>query len=219
MTNYKKDFFVNKILEWYQKNRESYPWRTDKDPYHILLAEILLRKTDRKKVLKLYGSLINLYGSPQKMASVNISKLERLLRPLGLYSEKSHQLKKGAEIICAEFNGEVPRNLGDLLKIPGVGNYTANAVLCFAYEFNVPLIDANLIRILKRYFNLEPKKSREREDQRFWEFVKNLLPGGRGRDFYYGILDFTQKICRPRNPYCDKCPINGWCSYLSQKQS
>ncbi|MEM4058586.1 MAG: hypothetical protein QXZ12_07685 [Thermoplasmata archaeon] len=79
------------------------------------------------------------------------------------------------------------------------------------------MIDANLIRILKRYFNLEPKKSREREDQRLWEFIKNRLPEGGGRDFYYGILDFTNKICKSRNPYCDKCPMNKWCSYLSQK--
>ncbi|MEM3334584.1 MAG: hypothetical protein QXY47_00915 [Thermoplasmata archaeon] len=70
------------------------------------------------------------------------------------------------------------------------------------------MIDANLIRILKRYFNLEPKKLRKREDHGFWRFVKNPLPESRGRDFYYGILDFTDKIYKSRNPYFDKCPIN-----------
>lgn len=211
----KKYFFISTLLNWHLKNREEYPWRKDPDPYHILLAEILLRKTDRKKVLSLYTTLINSYGTPENTASANIGELEKMLKPLGLSSQKAKQLKKASEIILTKFNSKVPENLEDLLDIPGVGKYTANAVLCFGYGQKTPLIDTNLIRLLKRYFNLRSEKSREREDKQFWEFIKDLLPDEKVKEFYYSVLDFTNQICKLNHPKCCICPLNEHCSYYN----
>jgi A/G-specific adenine glycosylase len=209
----KREFFVSEILRWYEKNGEFYPWRTEKDPFKILLSEILLRKTDRKKVAVVYPKISEYFGSPIKIVNTDIEKLEEFLKPLGLYKERALQLKQGAEFILNKFDGRIPENLNDLLKIPGVGKYTANAVLCFAYKKNVPLIDANLIRILKRFFNLTPNKSRERDDPMFWKFINDTIPTDNIKEFYYGILDFSNQICRPKNPKCAECPLITFCSY------
>jgi len=208
-----KEFFVAEILKWYEKNKEFYPWRSENDPFKILLSEILLRKTDRKKVAILYPQISEYIGSPIKIVNTDLKKLEEFLKPLGLYKERARQLKQAAEFILNQFNGRIPENLNDLLKIPGVGRYTANAVLCFAHKKRVPLIDANLIRILKRYFNLTSNKSRERDDRLFWEFISDIIPPDHTKEFYYGILDFSNQICRAKNPKCSNCPLNSYCSY------
>ena len=113
------------------------------------------------------------------------------------------------------FNGKVPDNKKDLLSLPGVGPYTANAVLCFAFGHDVSMLDVNIIRVLKRVFSPDVKKSRERTDKSFWDFAESLPPKGKGKEFNYAILDFAGEVCTAKNPKCKSCPMKKICDFVN----
>ena len=121
-------------------------------------------------------------------------------------------MKKIAQQILSEYGGKIPDTERDLLKLKGVGHYTANAVLAFAYGKCVPVVDSNIARVLRRYFNLENKKPAY-ADRDLWALAKKVLPLTNCREYNYGLLDLAALICHPKNPECEKCPLREYCSY------
>ena len=118
-----------------------------------------------------------------------------------------------AKEILTNHNGKVPNSKNDLLSLPGVGPYSANAVLCFAFNHDVSMVDTNILRVLQRVFSLKSNSPRPRQDKKIWEFAESLPPKGSGKEFNYGILDFAAKVCTSRNPKCNTCVLNGMCDY------
>jgi A/G-specific adenine glycosylase len=212
-----KKIFVNSLLMWYRKNSLSFPWRKTKDPYKILIAEILLRKTTRNQVKRIYEKFIKLYPNPYKLASSDVKTLENVLSPLGMQKQRARMLKRLAKEIVKIWKGEISKKREELLKLPGVGPYTANAVVCLAYGEDVPLVDTNVIRVISRVFGIKSKKRRIRNDPLIWSFVENLIPKGRGRDFNLALIDFANQICTHKSPRCNICPLKVIC--LHQKRA
>lgn len=205
--------FAKKLLIWHRENALKFPWRETKDPYKILLAEILLRKTTRGQVKELFEELIRRYPNPEKLASAGIKELEKIIEPLGMQKKRALLLIKLAKTIVENYRGSVPEERNELLKLPGVGPYSANAVLCFAYGKQLPLVDTNVIRVVERVFQIKSRKARARTDPMIWSFVEKLIPKGKAREFNLAMLDFANLVCTPRNPKCYACPIKEICLY------
>jgi A/G-specific adenine glycosylase len=195
---------------WEKEGRKTLPWRLTIDPWRILLAEILLRKTSSRQIIDVYEQLSVL--SPEQIASLSVEQLESLLRPLGMYRVRAVQLLS----ICQAVAKKGLHSLEEpsfLAQLPGVGRYINNAVLCFAFGQPKPALDTNMIRVLRRVFGVTSQRSRAREDLHLWQFAESIIPDQRCREFNWGILDLAASICKHRNPHCSECPLNELCNF------
>lgn len=211
----KKKSFAKNIIRWYKKNRRSYPWRRTKNPFRILVSEMMLQKTDTKKVLSIYPLVIKKYPTPKHLALANLRTLRKEIHLLGI-NDRARRLKVTSKMIFRAHRAKVPQNRKELLTLLGVGDYIANAVLCFAFNRDVPLLDSNVIRVIKRVFSVESKKERARTDKKLWEFAESLVAKGKAVDYNRGILDFAALICTAKKPKCKICPNAKICDYFTQ---
>jgi len=209
----KSEQFAQQLLKWFSKNRRGFPWRETSDPYKVLMAEIFLRKTDAGKVSSIYEHFIRKYPGFEALINADGRDLEDFLRPLGLYRRRTKELKNLAQIVMTKHRGEIPRSREELLGLPGVGDYIANAVLCFAFGKDVPLLDTNVIRVVTRVFSFKSKKKRARDDPEMWQFVHGMVPKSNSRNFNLAVLDLAATVCFPKKPKCSVCPINLICNY------
>jgi A/G-specific adenine glycosylase len=209
----RKKIFGKKLLKWWQSNKESYPWRKTKNPYSILVAELLLRKTTSKQVKKMYENFIEAYPSPKQLAEASEDDLKKMLTPLGMENIRTQLFMRIAEAVSDNFNGGIPATEKGLRALPGVGKYSANAVLCMAYGRKVPMVDTNAVRIIRRVFSFKSSKGREKDDVALWKLAKELIPENRARKFNLALIDFGHLICLPKNPLCRSCPLRKICDY------
>jgi|ACXJ01.1.fsa_nt_gi A/G-specific adenine glycosylase len=207
-----KDAFAELLLEWYFENRYSYPWRYTNNPFLVLVSEFLLQQTKSDDAVEPYKTLIGSYRSVEELAEADISFLRELFQRLGLFY-RAGRLLSAARFIVSEYGGLVPSTIEELLRIPGVGLYTANAVICFGFSRRAAVVDTNVIRIYSRVFQLKSSYSRPRQDRRIWEFADSMLPDHGCADFNYALLDFGRLVCRSRNPRCSDCPLQKLCLY------
>ncbi len=204
----KEKIITKKVLKWYDLNKRSLPWRKkvslEKKQYYTLVSEFMLQQTQVKTVIPFFNRFIKDLPSINSLAKVNEKKLIKLWEGLGYYS-RARNLKKTAQEIIKNFNGKLPNNSEDLLKLPGVGNYTANAILAIA--FNKPYIplDGNIERVLKRYLYLKKEKEIRKDN-----LVKKKIIFGttlRSSDYVQALMELGALICKPSNPICSQCPI------------
>ena len=209
---------TKKILKWYDLNKRSLPWRKklslEKKQYYTLISEFMLQQTQVSTVIPFFNRFIKSLPSLNSLAKVNEKKLIKLWEGLGYYS-RARNLKKTAQAVIKNFDGKLPNNFEDLLKLPGIGNYTANAILAIA--FNKPYIplDGNIERVLKRYLYLKKEKEIQKDN-----LVKKKIIFGttlRSSDYAQALMELGAIICKPNNPICDKCPIRKKCKSYKKK--
>lgn len=210
----KEKFFTKKLCLHHQTYYRKLPWRKAKNPFHVLVSEIMLQKTDVQKVLKIFPKFIAKYSSPHTLSNTAVRLLRKDLFLLGIH-DRAKRLKETAKILMDRFNGHVPKEKDKLLTLKGVGDYIANAVLCFAFNKDVPIVDTNVIRVLERFFSLKSNKVRPRTDKLIWQFAGKLVPKGNAVKYNRALLDFTAFICTARKPNCLNCPISTKCDYFS----
>lgn len=211
MQNRKK--FVEHILNFYNTQGRDFPWRKISDPYKIFLTEILLRKTTSKQVNSIYVKFFSEYPTIDSLALAEENELENSIKCLGLSKQRSKQMIKLANIITKQYGGLIPKNYNELIKLPGVGMYTAGGVLCLVYNKDVSMVDTNVIRVISRYFNFRSTKKDISTDKNIWEFVKDMVPPGKCKEFNFGLIDFAGIICRQKDPHCKKCGLNDKCHF------
>lgn len=205
--------FQEGLLRWYRKGRRRLPWRNGRrNAYQILVAEIMLRKTDALKVAAVYDSFLSRYPTPQALAKADIRTLRREIRSLGIV-DRARLLKSLGAKIVHRHGGRVPAKYEALVGLPGVGRYTANAVLCFAFRRDVPIVDTNVIRVFARVFSVHARKARPRDDPQLWDFAGRLSPQGKACAYNRAVLDFAAQICTSRNPKHDACPLREICDF------
>ena len=204
--------FRYKILRWFNKNGRSYPWRETSDPFRVLIAEMMLRRTKADQVKKVYERLFKEYRDIRAMANAKNKKLEQILYPLGLkwrvpsFGLVARELKK-------KYRCEVPETREQLRALPGVGDYVAGAVLSIAYDKKEWIVDSNIVRLFKRYFGIKTSKE-GRRDKHVIEVAKIYASGRKPRKANLAVLDFTALVCIPRRPHCEKCPVRRKCRCL-----
>lgn len=187
------------------------PWRKYRTPYRIFLAEMLLVRTRADVVADHFERIASRYPTIEALALANESELREVLRPLGL-SKRVPYLIKAARYICDNHDGKVPDDLESLLKVPGIGKYTATAILTFAYDQELVPADVNILRFVSRFTGLEmghvTKGSQELRD------LLPLLSEANVGLSAENLLDFTRLICKARKPKCHVCPLSEHCSYF-----
>ena len=214
----REKIITKKILKWYDLNKRSLPWRKkvsiEKKQYYTLISEFMLQQTQVITVIPFFNRFIKDLPSINSLAKVNDKKLIKLWEGLGYYS-RARNLKKTAEAIIKNFEGKLPDNFKSLLSLPGIGIYTANAILAIA--FNKPYIplDANIERVLKRYLYLK----KDKEIQKDYLLQKKIVFGKtlRSSDYAQALMELGALICKPKNPLCNQCPIIKNCKSYKKK--
>ena len=209
--------FQNQLLNWFALEQRDFPWRQKSTPYKILIAEKLLQQTQANEVVvSAYEQLLIKYPSPFALAKADINDVEELFRPLGL-AYRAKELCKMAQELVENHDGLVPNDLRKLLSLTGVGDYSARAVLSFAFEEDVPIVDTNVARFLYRLYEVpDPFPSNPARKKVLIEMAASLIPVGNSRDFNFAVLDLCSKVCRPTNPTCIICPVQEFCLYGSK---
>ena len=209
---------TNKILNWYDINKRSLPWRkktsSKKKQYYTLVSEFMLQQTQVITVIPYFNRFIKNIPDLETLASYENRKLIKLWEGLGYYS-RVRNLKKAAQIIIKGFNNTLPDNITDLKSLPGIGDYTASAILAIA--FNKPFIplDGNVERVLKRYLYL--KKENQIQKDNLIKSKKVLGTSSRSSDYAQALMELGALICKPNNPLCEKCPISKNCKSIAKK--
>lgn len=202
--------FRTALQEWGKANFRVFPWRLTTDPYQILIAEVMLHRTQAKQVLPVYEQFVEAYPDVQKLADVGIAELNDALYSLGL-RWRIAAIHTMAKDLIHKFGGEVPRGRVELLSLPGVSDYIAGAVRCFAWNLPETLIDTNTVRIAGRVFGFEIKDS-SRRNPRFINALRTVLNQADSRTHNYALLDLADKICTKKTePSCRQCPVLAWC--------
>jgi A/G-specific adenine glycosylase len=206
--------FTERLLIWFRSNARKFPWRETRDPYRIMVAEMMLQKTTSRQAEEIFSVFLGRFPSVEDLAKAPLSNIEETIRPLGLGHVRATRLKKLAKEIVGKHGGRMPRDRKTLLSLPGVGEYIANAVLCLAYDEDLPLLDTNQLRVFDRVFGIRSSKKRARTDSVMWRLAEDIIPKGRGREFGLAVLDFASLVCRAKNPKCAVCPMNEFCLYF-----
>ena len=209
---------AKKILYWYDNNKRSLPWRNKcskrQKEYFTLVSEFMLQQTQVKTVIPYFNNFIKNIPNLQSLAKINEVKLLKYWQGLGYYS-RAKNLKKSANMIIDHYNGRLPNNFEELKKLPGVGDYTANAIS--AIVFNKPIIplDGNIERVLKRILNLKAEKEIKKKNLHKKKDIFGRT--SRSSDYVQALMEIGALLCKPKNPYCDKCPITKNCLSFKRK--
>ena len=209
---------TKKILKWYDLNKRSLPWRKnvslEKRQYYTLVSEFMLQQTQVVTVVPFFKRFIKFIPNLKSLAKIENKKLIKLWEGLGYYS-RARNLKKTAQVIIKNFHGKIPNNFEDLLSLPGIGNYTASAILAIAFNKQYIPLDGNIERVLKRYLYLKKDKEIQKDNliQKKTIFGTSL----RSSDYAQALMELGALVCKPTNPLCNECPISKNCRSLKVK--
>ncbi|MBD1135720.1 A/G-specific adenine glycosylase [Pelagibacterales bacterium SAG-MED47] len=209
---------TKKILKWYDLNKRQLPWRKNvslkKRQYYTLVSEFMLQQTQVATVIPYFNRFIKDIPNLKALSKVQNKKLIKIWEGLGYYS-RVRNLKKTAQKIIKNFNGKLPDNFEDLISLPGIGNYTASAILSIAFDKPYIPLDGNIERVLKRYLYLK----KERDIQKVNLLKKKSIFGisSRSSDYAQALMELGALICKPTNPLCHRCPLSKKCRSLLKK--
>lgn len=209
--------FSNSLLLWYLQNKRDLPWRNTVNPYPIWLSEIMLQQTRVAQGLPYFLSFMESFPTVFDLAKADEEQVLKLWQGLGYYS-RARNMHKTAQNIAFDFNGNFPNNYNELLKLKGIGEYTAAAIASFAFNEVVPVVDGNVYRVLSRYFDVETDIASSPARKEFTALAKELIPNDNPGLFNQAIMEFGALQCVPKNPNCEMCIFNSSCAALQKKK-
>lgn len=202
--------FRRRLLRWFRRHGRDLPWRRTRDPYRIVVSEFMLQQTQVSRVEAYYHRFLERYPSIDVLAAAPAAMVRESWEGLGYY-RRAANLHRLAQAVVAEHAGVVPADPAVLLRLPGIGRYTAGAVACFAFERATPAVDTNVARVIRRAFH--PNIQGTPAARRIWETAGDLIPR-RGRTawaFNQGIMELGALVCTARMPRCGECPVRSCC--------
>ncbi|MFQ5863767.1 MAG: A/G-specific adenine glycosylase [bacterium] len=205
-----KSTFSEKLIDWYKKYKRDLPWRRTPDPYKIWVAEVMLQQTQVEQALPYYEKFIEQYPDVTCLANASLSEVLKVWEGMGYYA-RARNLHCAAEIIVKEFGGRIPDNHDVLIKIPGIGPYTAAALASIAFNEDYPVVDGNVLRVISRVLKIEDYPRKKGIKSKFVQAAKALLPEGQASDFNQAMMELGALVCTPLRPKCQRCPINFFC--------
>lgn len=211
--------FNKKLINWYKSNYRRLPWRNIRDPYKIWLSEIILQQTRVAQGMPYFEKFVTRYPTLKDLAAANDDEVLRIWQGLGYYS-RARNLLKCARMIVYEFEGKFPGSFNQLVKLPGVGPYTAAAIASFSFNEKVAVVDGNVYRVLARVFGIKEDISRSSSAKYFKSFSEKLMPEDEPDVYNQAIMEFGAIVCLPKNPKCSSCIFSGFChAYENKSQS
>lgn len=206
----KIDAFEAGLLAWWAANRRDLPWRHTRDPYRILISEVMLQQTQVDRVIPFYHRWLERFPSVQALAEAPTAEVIQLWAGLG-YNRRAVNLQRTAQAVV-ERGGAFPTDVETLRDLPGIGPYTAGAIACFAFEQDVPFIDTNMRRVLHRVFLGPELPAPLANDREITRLAAEALPEGRGWDWNQALIEFGALHCTARKPLCVVCPLQRSCA-------
>jgi A/G-specific adenine glycosylase len=210
-------WFRHQLSIWGVAHRRDYPWRQTTDSYHLLVAESLLQRTDADTVAPIYKLFLQRYPTIEDLAAANLQDIMNILKPLGLFF-RAERLQQCAEIIIRQYDGKVPETQKQLLELPGIGDYTARQIGAQAFNQPLAVLDANVARILERFFGLQGERVKSR-CKILWGAADLIAPKAEVGTWNLALLDFGALTCKAQNPDCENCPLSSKCKWNSNRQS
>ena len=209
--------FTNQLLNWFYSNKRNLPWRKTNDPYKIWISEVMLQQTKVDTVIPYYNKWIILFPTIEHVAKANLDLLLKCWEGLGYY-RRCINFYKSCTIIVNDNNGKIPTAYYDFIKLPGVGKYTASAVLSIAYGAQIPVLDGNVKRVISRILKFD--QFIEKGDLFFIQYLNKIIPKNYPGSFNEGLMELGSQICKKVKPLCNQCPISNYCnSYKDNSQN
>lgn len=203
--------FTPSLLAWYHQNARILPWRSDPTPYHVWVSEIMLQQTRVEAVKGYYQKFMAVYPDIFSLADADEEQLAKCWEGLGYYS-RMRNLLRCAKLVCEQRNGILPNEYSQLLKLPGIGSYTAGAVASIAYGKKVPAVDGNVLRVLSRILSIDTPIDAPKTKQMFFDLLLDVMPDEAGA-FNQALMELGAVVCLPNGaPLCDACPVKDFCT-------
>ncbi len=202
---------VDPLLIWFDNNKRELPWRQDKEPYHVWISEIMLQQTRIEAVMGYYARFLDALPDVEHLSRVDDDALMKLWEGLGYYS-RARNLKKAAVVIMEEYGGTFPQTYDELVKLPGIGEYTAGAIASICFDEKVPAVDGNVLRVIARVQGSKENVLLPQTKKSVTEQLKKIMPRTAGA-FNEGLMELGELICLPNGaPLCDSCPLKEHCT-------
>tara|TARA_Y100000590_G_scaffold451941_1_gene594202 strand:+ start:708 stop:1763 length:1056 start_codon:yes stop_codon:yes gene_type:complete len=197
----------SKLIKWYKKNNFLFPWRLDANPYNIWISEIMLQQTQVKTVIPYYNKWMKSFSSIDLVAKAHIDIILKHWEGLGYY-RRAHNLHQTAQTVVENFESTIPNNYNKIIKLNGIGDYTASAILSIAYNKKYPAIDGNLKRVISRIIGISDFKNVISKSK---QYVLELMEYNQPSLINQSLMDLGREICVSKNPKCDICPVSKYC--------
>jgi A/G-specific adenine glycosylase len=199
-----------RLVRWYQHHGRDLPWRRTRDPYRVLVSEIMLQQTQVDRVVDYYHRFLRRYPTFETLAAAPEPEVREAWQGLGYYA-RARNLHRTAQAVAQQHNGILPAQRAAMQRLPGIGRYTAGAVLSFAFGQDAPILDTNAARVLQRFFAVRVRGGRTAIQRRLWQVAEAVTPPGHAYEFNQAIMDLGATICRARQPACKRCPLRRAC--------
>jgi A/G-specific adenine glycosylase len=218
--------FASRLLRWYDRHRRDLPWRIPRksseqsanghapaalDPYHVLVSETMLQQTQVATVIPYFERFLKRFPTFAALADAAERDVLREWQGLGYYS-RARNLQRAAKQVIEQHGGELPRSVGQLLPLPGIGRYTAGAIASIAFGCRAPIVDGNVARVICRLDRIETDPRDRVTQQLLWQRAEEILPSKRCGDFNSALMELGATVCTPRNPKCLLCPVRENCA-------
>jgi A/G-specific adenine glycosylase len=203
-------WFQQRLLAWYRLNGRRLPWRRTRNPYRILVSEIMLQQTQVERVKAYYREFVQRYPTFEDLAEASEPAVRESWEGLGYYA-RARNLHATARRVVTEHGGKLPADPALIRQLPGIGRYTAGAVLSIAYGRGEPILDTNAARVLSRVFAVSRRGGKSAMQRRLWQLAARVTPATGAGDFNQAIMDLGATVCRARNPQCPVCPMQRKC--------
>ncbi len=202
--------FSSKLLDWYDQNKRTLPWRGHPDPYAVWVSEIMLQQTRVEAVTPYFERWMQRFPTVDSLAAAPEQDVLSAWEGLGYYA-RARNLRQAAKMVVEQYGGQLPQEAGELRQLPGIGRYTAGAIASIAFGRDEAALDGNIRRVLARVFNVEQPADSPQGIARLWELAEKHLPKGRAGDYNQALMDLGATICVPANPRCLICPVMKLC--------
>jgi A/G-specific adenine glycosylase len=197
---------ARKLLAWFAVHRRPLPWRAAYDPYAIWIAEVMLQQTQVNTMLPYYHRWMERFPDTASVTRAHSDELLKCWEGMGYYQRVRH-IQQTARIVMREYGGALPDDYQELLRLPGIGRYTAGAIASLAFNREYPAVDGNVERIFARLFDLESSVKESPNRSLIWTVAKTLIPAGRARDFNQALMELGALVCVRKKPRCHECPL------------
>ncbi|MCK5238826.1 MAG: hypothetical protein KAR33_04710 [Candidatus Thorarchaeota archaeon] len=205
----------NKIIKWYKSDGRRFPWRETSNPYEIVIAEMMLRRTTAAAVTRVYPKFIKKYPDIESLSFADEHEIKQTVQSLGLQNQRSKHLQRMSRYLLKEFNGDIAAAKSNLRSLPGVGRYVASAIRNFALGESTHMVDGNIVHLLQRILGLSFSGP---NDELVWSIMKDIGGIKQDKHLYWGIIDIVAQLCLRKNPRCSMCPLEEECTFNQSKK-
>ena len=205
-----KTILRRNLLKWFDANQRDLPWRKKRSPYRVWVSEIMLQQTQVSTVIAYYKRFMKRFPTVKKLAAADQSEVLKLWEGLGYY-RRARQMHAAAIQVVEEHGGKFPTDFESVLALPGIGRYTAGAILSIALDQKLPILEGNTIRLFARLLEMKSDPRSSANQKVLWEFAESILPTKRAGDFNQALMELGSEVCKPKTWQCEACPIQRIC--------